>query len=69
MIQDIAENYYLVNLIDNDFPQVSFVDFIFFLLSFVLNKVFVAAGKHNTKINKTGFILYACVSPPLNNCV
>ena len=37
--------------------------------SFVLNKVFVAARKHNTKRNKTGFILYACDSPPLNSRV
>ena len=28
--------------------------------SFVLNKVFVVARKHNTKRNKTGYILYAC---------
>ena len=37
--------------------------------SFVLNKVFIAARKHNTKRNKTGFILYACDAPPLNSRV
>ena len=37
--------------------------------SFVLNEVFVAARKHNTKRNKTSFILHACDSPPLNNRV
>ena len=36
------------------------------LLTFALNKVFVAARNHNTKRNKTGFILYAYDSPPLN---
>ena len=37
--------------------------------SFVLNKVLnnVAARKHNTKRNKTRFILYAYDSPPLNS--
>ena len=34
-----------------------------------MNKVFIAARKHNTKRNKTGFILYACDSPPLNRRV
>ena len=34
-----------------------------------LNKVFVAARKHNTKRNTTGFILYACDSSPLNSRV
>ena len=34
-----------------------------------LNKVFVAARKHNTERNKTGFILYACDSHPLNSRV
>ena len=31
--------------------------------------VFVAARKHNTKRNKTGFILYACDTPDLNSRV
>ena len=39
----------------------------FFL--FLLNKVFVAARKQNTKRNKIGFILYACDTPPLNSNV
>ena len=37
--------------------------------SFVLNKVIVDAKIHNTKRNKTGIILYACDSPPLNSRV
>ena len=43
------------------------IDNKFFL--FVLNKVFVAARKHKTKRNKTGFILYSCDSFPLNSRV
>ena len=35
--------------------------------SFLLNKVFVAASKPKAKRNKTGFILYASNSPPLNS--
>ena len=34
-----------------------------------LNIVFVAASKPKRKRNKTGFILYALDSPPLNSCV
>ena len=37
-------------------------------LVYLIN-VFVAANKLNTKRNKTGFILYAPDSPPLNNRV
>ena len=37
------------------------------IFTFVLNKVFAAARKLNTKRNKTGFILYACDSPPLDS--
>ena len=40
-----------------------------FIISFFLNKVFVAARKHNTKRNKTGFIVKACDTPPLNSHV
>ena len=35
--------------------------------TFLLNKVFVAASKPKAKRNKTGFILYASNSPPLNS--
>ena len=34
-----------------------------------MNKDFVAARNHNMKRNKTGFILHACDSPPLNSHV
>ena len=37
--------------------------------SFLFNNVFVAASKHNNKRNKTGFILFASGSPPLNSRV
>ena len=40
-----------------------------YAFSFALNKVFVAARKHNTKRNKTGFIMCVCESPPLNSLV
>ena len=38
-------------------------------MKFLVCFVFVAARKHNTKRNKTGFILYACDTPPLNSRV
>ena len=41
----------------------------YILFSSVLNKDFIAAGKQYTKRVKTGFILYACDSPPLNSRV
>ena len=37
------------------------------LFSFLLNNVFVAAHKPNSKRNKTSYILYAFDSPPLNS--
>ena len=40
-----------------------------FFFSFLLNIVFVAASKPNTKRSKTGFILYSPDSPPLNSRV
>ena len=39
------------------------------IFSYVLNKVFVAARKHNTKRNKSGFILYTCDSLHLKSRV
>ena len=47
-----------------------FIDtIIIFIHSFLLNNVFVAGNKLNTKRNKTSFIFYAPDFPPLNSRV
>ena len=47
----------------------SLYEHIWYLFSFLLNNVFVAASELNMKRNKTGYIFYAPDPPPLKSCI